>query len=194
MSPRFPPPALEPFDEVAEGELVRRRVLAVRGDKVRSRARGVEMDVDRILCPDFVNVVALTEHEGVPSLVLVRQWRFGQRDFSISLPGGLVDAGESPLAAGLRELREETGYAPDSDEDVVDLGLSHPNPAIMTNVCAHVLVKRAVRVGPPELDENEELEVLHLPLSELEGALADGELTDALAQAALLRWRLLAAK
>lgn len=192
MSGRFPPPSLEPFDEVAEGAIERRRVLAFRSDRVRSRTRGVEMDVDRILCPDFVNVVALTEHEGVPSIVLVRQWRFGQRGFSVGLPGGLVDDGEDALAAGLRELREETGYAPASSDDVVDLGFSHPNPAIMTNVCRHVLVRRAVLVGAPELDENEELEVLHLPLAHLEDALRDEELTDALAQAALLRWRLLA--
>ncbi len=190
MSPRFPPPALLPFEELSEGRPDPRRILTVRTDRVRSQMRSAEMDVVRILCPDFVNVIALTEHDGEAQVVLVRQWRFGQRGFSLGLPGGLVDDGEPTRTAALRELREETGYAPASDEDVVDLGCSHPNPAIMTNVCGHFLVKRAVLVGEPELDGNEELEVLHLPVSDIDAAVLEQELTDALTQAALLRWRL----
>lgn len=189
--PRFPSPALLPFEELSEGAPDKRRILTVRTDVVRSLKRSAEMQVDRILCQDFVNVVALTERDGAQQLVVVRQWRFGQRDFSLGLPGGLVDDGEAARAAALRELLEETGYAAEREDDVVDLGFSHPNPAIMTNVCGHFLVRRAVRVADPHLDENEELEVLHLPVDQLEAAVREQELTDALTLAALLRWRML---
>ncbi|MFZ9885985.1 MAG: NUDIX hydrolase [Myxococcota bacterium] len=186
----LPPSTLLPFDELSEGVLDQRRVIGVRSDRVLSRQRGRELVVDRILVPDFVNVVALTENAGRESLVLVRQWRFGQRGLSVALPGGLVDEGESHRAAGLRELLEETGYAAIHAEDVVELGYSHPNPALMGNVCAHLLVPRAQRVADPCLDPNEELEVLHLDLASLDDTLLRHEITDALALAALLRFRL----
>lgn len=186
----LPPSTLLPFDELGEGDLDQRRVIGVRSDRVRSQLRGREMVVDRILVPDFVNVVALAERDGRESLVLVRQWRFGQRGLSVALPGGLVDEGESHREAGLRELLEETGYAPTASTDVVELGHSHPNPALMGNVCAHLLVRRVQRVAEPRLDPNEELEVLHLELATLDEALLRHEISDALALAALLRFRL----
>ena len=62
--------------------------------------------------PDWVNVLALTPDA---RLVLVRQFRFGIDDFSLEIPGGVIETGEDPVAAGLRELREETGYGGRAD-------------------------------------------------------------------------------
>jgi ADP-ribose pyrophosphatase len=44
-------------------------------------------------------------------ILLVRQYRPAIERFSLELPAGLLDAGEEPAEAMVRELREETGYS-----------------------------------------------------------------------------------
>src|ERR1700694_4293192 len=65
----------------------------------RHPLRGGEQDFVVINAPDWVNVIALTpEHH----LVLVRQFRYGTDTFSLEIPGGVIDPGEEPIAAGVR--------------------------------------------------------------------------------------------
>ena len=56
---------------------------------------------------DWVNVVALTK-DGLS--IMVDQYRFGIGERTLETPCGVVDVGETPLAAAQRELLEETGY------------------------------------------------------------------------------------
>ncbi|KAF8269790.1 NUDIX hydrolase domain-like protein [Lactarius quietus] len=44
------------------------------------------------------------------STVIIEQYRPPIGKFIIELPAGLIDEGETPEQAGIRELREETGY------------------------------------------------------------------------------------
>ena len=44
------------------------------------------------------------------TIVLVRQYRFAVEATLWEAPAGMIDPGEDPAAAALRELREETGY------------------------------------------------------------------------------------
>jgi ADP-ribose pyrophosphatase len=136
-----------------------------------------------------VNVLALTpEHH----LVLVRQFRYGIDDFSLELPGGVMEPGEGPAAAGLRELREETGYA---GTPAVILGNVHPNPAIQSNRCHFVLVERATPTHDPSWDRDEEIQVTTVPVPDVLQLARTGGITHALVLNALLlfepRWRAL---
>lgn len=63
---------------------------------------------------DAVAILALLRSRDAPAAVetlLVTQYRPPVGAFTVELPAGLIDAGESAEAAALRELREETGYA-----------------------------------------------------------------------------------
>ena len=56
---------------------------------------------------DYAAAIALT---GDQRVVIVRQYRPAVERYTLELPSGLVDAGETPEQAMRRELLEETGY------------------------------------------------------------------------------------
>ena len=97
-------------------------------------------------------------------MVLIRQWRYGIQASTLEIPGGMVDPGESPAAAAARELREETGYAPDG---VSELGTVNPNPALFGNRL-HTFLARGARPVAPICNEGTEETVVEL--------VAEGEL------------------
>jgi 8-oxo-dGTP pyrophosphatase MutT (NUDIX family) len=180
-----PAQPLLPWDEVSEGVPDRRRVFTVRSDVVRSQSTGKSFTVDRLVAADWVNVVAICSGE----MLFVRQWRFGARAFTVELPAGLVERDEDPMVGGLRELREETGYAP-GPQGARIIGSCWPNPAFMQNHCTTIFVPDAVKVGELDLDPTEELEVLTIPVAEIEARLKGGELSTALGVVALTWWLL----
>lgn len=100
--------------------------------------------------------------EGLPCFLMVRQYRHGSDSVTIEFPAGTVDAGEEPLAAALRELREETGCEPVGA--VVELGSVSPNPAFMNNRVWFYLVEGIRNVGTQELDPHEQLDILPVPV------------------------------
>ncbi len=156
------------------------RVFNVTREIYRHPGREHGQDFFVINAPDWVNVVALTPDQ---RLVLVRQFRFGTDDFSVEIPGGVIEKGEDCLAAGLRELREESGYV---GESARLLGSVHPNPAIQNNRCHLVLVENARREAKLDWDPDEELEVLTRPVDEVYALAYAGGITHALVLDALL--------
>jgi 8-oxo-dGTP pyrophosphatase MutT (NUDIX family) len=141
--------------------LAETRIFELRSVRYRHPVRGTEKDFVVIDAPDWVNVVALTPDE---SIVLVRQFRFGTDDFSLEIPGGVVERGEDPVEAGLRELREETGYAGRSARV---LAVVEPNPAVQRNRCHLVLVEGAVKEGEVDWDADEEIAVSVAPVADV---------------------------
>jgi len=123
---------------------------------------------------DWVNVIALT---AAREIVLVRQFRHGTADFTLEIPGGMVDRGESPAEAAVRELREESGY---TGGEPVKLGEVTPNPALFNNLCHTYLVEGCLRRYEPEPDHDEDIEVLTRPLSDIPGIIASGGIHHAL--------------
>ena len=116
------------------------RIFRSRLDTVTNPRTGRSMDRVVLEAPDWVNVIALTESGEV---VTVEQHRFGTREVTVEVPGGMVDPGEEPIEAARRELLEETGFASDR---WTSLGSVAPNPAFLTNRCHHFLAEGAVRL------------------------------------------------
>lgn len=168
-----------PWELLSSERLADYEMFAVRRDRARSPRNGTEQDFHIAEAPDGVAVVAST---AAGELVLVEQFRHPLRRVTLELPSGVVDPGETPVEAGLRELREETGYLAGRAEHVGTLTL---NPSWQTTR-VHVVVALDARArAEPEPDEAEDLRVRLLPAGEVERRVADGGIDACVAVAAL---------
>lgn len=165
-----------------ERSLAATRIFDLRSVAYRHGTRGTERDFVVVASPDWVNVLALTPDE---RLVLVRQFRIGIDHFSWEIPGGIVEADEDPVVAGLRELREETGF---TGVRARLLASVHPNPAIMNNRCHLVLVEDAVNTHPSDWDADEEIESATIPAEEVLAWARAGRITHSLVVAGLFHF------
>lgn len=130
------------------------RVFEVKREKFRHPERDQAKDFFVIESADWVNVIAVTpDHR----LILVSQYRFGIRGFSLEIPGGLLESGEEPVAGGMRELLEETGFVAGRARLLASI---HPNPAIMSNTCHLVLAEEVLPDGEPSWDADEEISIM----------------------------------
>lgn len=128
---------------------------------------------------DWANVVALTP-DG--KLVMVRQFRFGSNGDALELPGGVVDAGETPEQAVIRELEEETGFRPRSVEPV---GWVWSNPAHFTNRVHTFVARGCERIHDGKPEGSEDLVIELVPRSSIPDLIRSGEIRHALHIAAL---------
>mgnify|MGYP001297811394 CR=1 FL=1 len=152
----------------------------------QAQTPGGERTYYRLQAPDWVNIAPITEDGRI---VLIRQHRWGIDEETLEIPGGMVDPGEEPVDAAVRELREETGYG---GGQVRSLGWIHPNPAIQDNRCWLFVMENARRIGETDLDEGEAIETQVVSREELSRLVRDGTLSHALAvvtlQRLLARW------
>ncbi len=161
------------------------RVWELRARRYRHPSNGKEGDFYYLNSRDWAIVVARTV-EG--ELVLVRQFRWGADSLSWELAGGIVDEGEDPLAAGLRELKEETGYQAGSGRII---GHCSPNPAILNNRCHIIFADNCRLTGEGTAwDEHEEIEVRVVPEAEVMQWAKDCVIGHALALVGLLYYKL----
>lgn len=140
----------------------------------------------RLECGDWVNILPITTDRQV---VLVRQYRAGVDDFSLEIPGGLIDPGEDPLKAAMRELREETGFTT-LPQHFLELGMVYPNPAIMNNRCFLFAAENVEMTGSQQLDQMEDIEVLIVPLNEFMKKILENEISHSLVLDTVLKYAL----
>lgn len=149
---------------------------------------------DKIICPSgnestrelvrhigAVCVVPITEDGKV---ILERQYRYPLDSVITEIPAGKLDSKtEDPLEAAKRELREETGYVA---EDWTDIGDFYSAPAYSDELI-HMYLAKGLKKGERDLDEDEFINVIEIPLEEAKDAVLKGEITDAKTQTGILK-------
>ncbi len=158
------------------------RVFDVLRQQSRSPRTGNAHEFFVLDACDWVNIIPLTE---AGEVVFIRQYRHGIEDFTLEIPGGMVDATDaSPQHAAAREMLEETGYGSD---DVVPLGWIHPNPAIQANRCHTFLARGAEWRAEPCFEGTEQTEVVLEPLARVPELIREGHISHALVVVAFHR-------
>jgi ADP-ribose pyrophosphatase len=165
---------VKPWQRIASTEGPSFRVFSIRTDRSVSPRTGKEHDFYIIESQDWVNVIPLTSDQQV---VMIRQYRHGAMRVTLEIPGGLIDAGDSPAEAASRELREETGY---EGERLSLLGRVNPNPALFGNRCYTFLAENVTQVSLPTPDQTEDIEVVLLPLADIPRLIREGQIDHAI--------------
>jgi 8-oxo-dGTP pyrophosphatase MutT (NUDIX family) len=174
------PPEPSRWKKLGARTVAHTRIFDVQSVDYQHPARAQPQDFFVIHAPDWVNVIALTPDHRI---VLVRQFRFGLDDFSWEIPGGVMEAGEDPVVAAQRELREESGFV---GTGARLLGSVHPNPAMQDNRCHLVLVENVRQEEGLDWDPDEEFEIVTKPVDEVYALAYRGGITHALVLDALL--------
>jgi ADP-ribose pyrophosphatase len=121
------------------------------------------------------DAVAMLPIEG-DSCILLRQFRFAIGEWLCEAPAGTMDGGETPLRTAQRELIEETGLA---GETFIPRGFIYTTPGFTTEKI-HLFEVRGLSPSREfAKDEDEEIEVVRVPVPGVIAMARDGRIRDA---------------
>lgn len=121
------------------------------------------------------------------NILLVRQFRYPYDTELLEIPAGKLDHGvEDYAVCGTRELQEETGCTAGR---MVPLGCSYPSPGFLNEV-THLFAALDLTEGEMHPDEGEFVELVRMPIAELEEKIARNEIRDSKTIVAMYRARL----
>lgn len=160
--------------------ILERRWLAISEQRVEL-PNGTIIDEFHVLdCPSWSAVIAVTPSH---QLVLVEQYRHGLGRTSLELPAGVIDPGEQPRDSAIRELREETGYAAQRWQSLVELA---PEPSRATHRAHFFVASDAHLLGAAQPEASEVIRVKLIPVDAVFDYIDSGEIVHAAHVAAIL--------
>lgn len=182
--PRKFPDDPQPFTVLSRSYLHRRPPwLVLRQDHLRLPNGGEIPEYWICEFPPWANVVAVTPDDHV---VMIRQYRPGIEAVHFEIPAGVVDAQDRDFeAAARRELLEETGYGGGSWSLLTTLSA---NPALQTNLTYTYLAEGVTRLSNATPESTEDLRVHLVPVAEIARLIDEGDMSQALHVAPLLRY------
>lgn len=145
-------------------------IVKIRHDYYKNPRNQKTIKVISIEGHNAANVIAKTK-EG--KIIMVRQFRFGIGDYTLEVPGGMIDAGENVLSAAKREVQEETGYV---GKNWQYLGNVLANPVWMDTTIHHYYMEQAALKYELSLDEAEDVEIILLTPAEVYEKIDNGEI------------------
>ena len=133
---------------------------------------GATIDLETIRHPGAAAVVPVKDDGTV---VLIRQFRHAAGGFIYEIPAGKLQPGEDPLHCASRELEEEVGYRASSFELLSSIFTA---PGFADEVI-HVYKATGLTTGRQQLDPDEVLDIIEMPLAEAVNKIEDGTIRDA---------------
>lgn len=109
------------------------------------------------------------------TVALVRQWRYSINRYSLEIAAGRIEKGQSPEEAARRELEEEVGYRANNFQKVSEFLVApgYCEERIYTYLATDL--EKSVQ----HLDDDEEIEVVRMPLTQAIAKVQSGEIDDA---------------
>jgi len=153
------------------------RVVHLRLDTV-TLPDGKESKREIISHSGAVCIVAVTPERNV---LFARQFRLATGGTLLEIPAGKLEPEEDPAACAVRELEEETGYRTGK---IVPLFAAFASPGYTTEKI-YAFLATELTPSQTNFDEGENIELVTIPLSEIETLLHSGGLTDMKSIAAL---------
>lgn len=114
--------------------------------------------------------------------LMEHQFRYAIGEVNFEIPAGLMEKGENPEESCVRELREETGYLADQVRFLTKCYSS----AGFTDETCYFFLCTGLNKGERDLDEDEAIDVLEIPIDEMEEHVLRGEVPDVKTQSAVL--------
>ena len=156
-----------------EGKIVNLRVDTVQ------LARGDLAIREIVEHSECICVVPMDDQNNV---ILVRQYRKPLEGHILEVPAGRMDEGEGSEEAALRELQEEIGYTADSLKHLSSFWTA---PGFCTELM-HAYLATGLRPSSLEPDDDEDIQVVTVPLDGVPEMIRQGQITDAKSIASLL--------
>ena len=153
----------EPIEPLGGETVYECSQFSVRVERFR-HADGEEVEREYAQRVDAVAIIAYDDE----CVWLVRQPREAILQFTLELPAGKIDEGESPLQTAQRELAEEIGR---EAEHWTEVKTYYPSSGY-SDEAVHVLAATGLRECDTEADASERIEVVRWPLSDLDAAIA----------------------
>lgn len=150
---------------------------------VRRNDVGKEGTFISVNAPEWVVIIPwFRDQKGNPCFIMEKQYRHGSDSITVEFPAGIVEKGEKPEIAALRELLEETGM---KAKKLTLLGNVSPNPAFMDNRQFFFLAEELEIVSGQELDENEIIDVFSISVEDVINNMGKGHYDNGIMMAAL---------
>lgn len=163
------------------------REIVYTGRKIRVAVDRLTADDGRIIRRDVVlhpGAVVVLPVLDRRHIVLLRNYRFIARETLWEAPAGTLEEGESPLAAAVRELAEETGY---HAKRWRYHGFVYASPGVLSEKM-HLFFALDLTAGSSHPEADEHLQPVILTLDQALGMIRSGEIHDAKTVAILLLW------